>query len=213
MADKRRNGKPYVWVTWITGLLAGSSRCEWSAWYKAHFRYEKKIDEDFDLDEWTAEHDRMVWARAKELRDKGATVNVEGDNAFTLKGSTAILGGKPDLVAYEGRADIFVDDCKTGKERDSDVWQVRTYLFALPKVALDVGRKWRGRLVYRGGRIVDVAPPTPPEVAKIGTVMQTIGGDMEPPRVPSREECSRCDILACPDRDDSKPLEGETTAF
>jgi len=68
------------------------------------------------------------------------------------------------------------------------------------------------RLTNLGARF-DVPAPTVKEIAKIATVMQMIASDMEPERVPSREECGRCNIADCPDRDDSEPFEGEATEF
>lgn len=222
--DKPRHGKPYVWVTWITGLLAGTYRCEWSAWYKAHFRdYAKFIKmkivdgvrvPDFDVDAWTADHDKAVTLSAATLRSTGHVVGVEKDNAFTLHGEKATLGGKPDIFAVRGWIANVVD-VKTGKERESDHWQVKTYLFALPRVLgkSAAGKTFTGTIEYPGGRAVNVPMPTAQEIAKIGSVMQMAGGDLEPARVPSREECSRCNILNCPVRDDSEPMTAGTTAF
>jgi hypothetical protein len=212
--DVRRRGKPYVWVTHITGLIAGSSRCYFSAWFKAHHKpYVKREDPNFDLDAWTAEHDSLVHARATQLRADGWRVGVEDDNSFTLKGHVGIVGGKADLLMFRG-TEIRVRDVKTGKERDSDHVQVRIYQYAIPRVIANLkGRKIEGELEYKGGRIVSVVPPSPPDVAKLGSTMEIVCGEDEPPRVPSRFECLRCDIASCPDRDLTGPAEGETDAF
>jgi hypothetical protein len=212
--DVRRHGKPYVWVTHITGLIAGSSRCYWATWFKAHHKpYIRRKDENFDLDAWTAEHDALVNTRARQLRAEGWIVGVEEDNSFTLKGDVGLLGGKADLLMFKG-TDVRVRDVKTGKERVSDHVQVRIYQYAFPRTVQNLkGRLVAGELEYSGGRIVNVTPPIPPDVAKIGHTMQIVCGDDEPERVPSRFECSRCDIASCPDRDISGPAEGETTDF
>ena len=34
MAELRKHG-PYIWVTWLTRLLAGENSCEWAAWFRA----------------------------------------------------------------------------------------------------------------------------------------------------------------------------------
>jgi len=39
----------YIWVTWITGLLAADKQCEWSAWFRAHFSGFEKMPTDFNL--------------------------------------------------------------------------------------------------------------------------------------------------------------------
>lgn len=213
MADERRRGKPYVWVTHITGLLAGTDRCYWRAWFKAHHKpYDKLEDPNFDIDAWTADHDRLVGERARELRAQGFVVGVEEDNSFTLRGDVALLGAKPDLLIV--RENIRVRDVKTGKERESDAWQVRVYQYGIARVVPSMkGKRIDGEIEYRGGRIVKVDPPTPPQIARLGETMKEVGGDTEPPRVPSRFECQRCDIANCPDRDKTERFEGETKDF
>jgi hypothetical protein len=67
MATTQRNGLPYIWVTWLTKLLAGEDQCQYAPWFKAHFKFDK-VDRGFDLAAWTAEHAAMVRARAIELQ-------------------------------------------------------------------------------------------------------------------------------------------------
>lgn len=198
--DKRREGKPYIWPTWITGLLAGTNACWWQAWYKAHFKYEKRRDDRGSvLDEWTKTHDAMVTARAKALTDAGYFVGVEDDNEFRLDGKIAVLSGKPDIVA-RGVGSALVVDEKSGKERDSDLWQVRIYLFALPIADEDFrGIGLRGQVEYRNNRYVDV-DLGPVDGAHIANAVKIVGGEAEPARVPSARDCRFCDIVACPDR-------------
>jgi hypothetical protein len=220
--------KVYVWTTWLTKLLAGEHLCEWALWFKAHNRgYEQLINPDFDLDQWRADHDRLVTARANELRHLGYTVSVEDNNKFTVKGESAILGGKADIFATKTVADLVSDrdfstfrnvyqviDVKTGQERESDRWQVRIYQYAYPRSVPNFsGKRIAGILEYGGGRLVNVEPMKPSEFGKFGSLMQLAGGELEPPRTPSRAECASCNIAICPDRDKSLPFEGETKDF
>jgi len=39
LADRR--DKPYIWITWLSKLIAGESQCEYASWYKAHFKTAK----------------------------------------------------------------------------------------------------------------------------------------------------------------------------
>lgn len=39
----------YIWVTWITGLLAADKQCEWSAWFRTHFKDFDRPPSDFNL--------------------------------------------------------------------------------------------------------------------------------------------------------------------
>jgi len=246
-----RNGS-YIWVTWITGLLSGDRHCLWSAWYRAHFKGYERRPTSFDLAAWTANHAEMVRARADALRADGYQVYVEDQNKFTLRGRAATLGGVPDLVAVrdtssDGREALVVD-CKSGRQRNSDFFQVLTYMLVLPlthpaladarftgaagrtsgvepdgaagpsgigpsSVAESLGAESAGRLELSGElqyRDMSIAIPavklTDDLRRQIRTMIETIGGDEEPARVPSVSECRFCDLCApdCPDRIDEE---------
>jgi CRISPR/Cas system-associated exonuclease Cas4 (RecB family) len=210
--DKRRTGKPYIWPTWVTPLLAGTNACWWAAWYRAHYKHEK-IKEDGDrsasLAQWTHEHDAMVNARAEELRAKGLLVGVEEDNEFKLEGDTAIISGKPDLVARDV-GDALVIDAKSGKPRESDQWQVRIYLAILPIVDPDMKDvTLRGEVQYRGARVP--VKLSDEDKRFIFATVKRIGMDDPPARVPSARDCRFCDIAKCPDRYVGKTA--KTSAF
>jgi len=194
--------KSYIWTTWITGLLAGTDKCNWRAWYKAHFRYAKRQgDGEFDLEQWTRQHDRMTAVRAEKLKESGWTVRLEDDNAFKLDGDVTTLSGKPDILALrESEKRALVIDEKSGRARDSDSWQVLIYMFALPLIW---AKGWRidGEVEYRGGGLSVPAEQLSLDVTnKIVAKVRLVGGDEEPSRVPSANECRFCDILSCPDR-------------
>jgi hypothetical protein len=194
--------KPYVWVTWITALLAGTDKCEWKSWTKAHFRYAKvPSDGGFDLEAWTRQHDAMTTTRVKQLKELGLTVEVEEQNAFKLDGRNAVLAGKPDIVAKQPKERIaLIIDEKSGKPKDSDRWQVLVYMWAM---ALTKLQTWltSGEVEYRGSSLT-----IKPDELDLSTknhiirVMNIVGGPVEPPRTPSLAECKYCDILGCVDR-------------
>jgi hypothetical protein len=213
MTDSRRF-KPYIWVSWITGLLAGSDVCEWRVWYKAHFRYAKRPSEnEGDLNQWEIDHAHMVRTRVKKLEADGYRVSVEDQNSFKLEGSSGTtLGGKPDIVAVRNARAALVVDEKTGQQKMSDQWQVLVYLYALPKVgfleAVD------GEVEYRHGSVsIPGSLLVVPTKAKIVSTLQMAGSDMEPPRSPSAQECKFCDIAACPDRIVAETAVAQTTEF
>ena len=62
----------------------------------------------------------------------GYTVEVEGQNSFQLRGKSATLAGRPDLVARRDDEAVIVD-AKTGQENPSHDIQVMIYLYAVPK--------------------------------------------------------------------------------
>jgi hypothetical protein len=230
---------PYIWVTWITALLAGDRHCLWSAWYRAHFKDYERKPTGFDLAAWTATHAEMVRTRAQALRDAGCQVFVEGQNKFALKGRAATLGGVPDLVAVCGPvggpgdldgpaaahttreggppasrqaisgggppgADALVIDCKSGRQRNSDYFQVLTYMLVLPLTHPACrGRRVAGEIQYRDTSVrIEPEKLTDDLKRLIRAAIEQVAGDEEPPRVPSAGECRFCDLCLgdCPDR-------------
>lgn len=201
MATKR-TGLPYIYVTWLAKLLGGQ-QCLWSAWFKAHFKYDKHEEQAMDLVKWNRDHNALMARRRKRLEVEGWTVSVEEQNAFRLEGKSAIVAGKPDLVAVKD-GQVLVVDGKTGRQRESDIWQVLFYLYALPKSRPDLVGALVGEVEYRNGDAITV---TPDELAgermeAIVDLIQIVAADTPPKRVPSRPECKVCNIgpLDCPQR-------------
>lgn len=197
-----------MWVSWVTGLLAGTARCEWAAWYKAHFQHAKRVREtDFDMDRWERQHQELVDAHVQELLggpDPWPTVTVETMNKFQLKGQAAILAGKPDIVAVQGsrapneRGAGLVIDEKGGSPKPEHVWQVKLYLYALERLPAWKHLALTGQLAYRGVRKdVTLAPG---DDVRIGLVMRMVAAADPPKHTPSADECDTCDIDSCPAR-------------
>jgi len=95
---------PYIWVTWLTKLLVGENSCEWAAWFHAQhegWSYDK-VPGTFDATEWQMKHTALLNETRGQLEAEGKTVFTEGQNAFTLRGRSAALGGKPDLITVSG---------------------------------------------------------------------------------------------------------------
>ena len=73
---------------------------------------------------------------------------VEGQNAFRLRGRTATLAGKPDLIIVRNDNAIIID-VKTGKEQLWHAVQVMIYLYALPRALPQYkGMRMAGEVVY-----------------------------------------------------------------
>lgn len=211
----RKTGKPYIHVTWLAKLLGGHE-CVWSAWFRAHHQYQKFETQGANLAQWNREHDALMRARRLELERQGYTVTVEEANAFKLEGSLAIIAGKPDLVACRPAtthaetgelltpAHTLIVDGKTGRERESDIWQVLLYLYAYPKVRTLTG-ELEGEVQYKSGDVRIATTPaelTPERWAQVLALIQAISRDTPPPRTPSRYECRVCNIgpQDCPQR-------------
>lgn len=211
----RKTGKAYVWVTWLTSLLGGK-QCVWSAWFRANFKYEKFEEEAFDLAQWNRDHSRLMRDRRAELEADGWTVTVENQNEFKLEFDTAVLAGKPDIIAKkQGR--VLIIDGKTGRERDSDLWQVMVYLRAYQKTHPNMTESLEGEVQYkRGGQRVSVTLDelTPQRRDDVVTMMATLGSPNPPPKTPSRDECRRCSVGFgdCPERVGPKTQQAVVTA-
>lgn len=200
MVDKARRGKPYVWVTWLTKLLAGEYKCWFAAWYKAHFKYEKIEDPEREsfFAKYTAIHDKIVENRVERMRDDGWLVRVEDEGEFRLEGKLGTLAGKPDIVGIRDGIAVAIDG-KSGKRRLSDHWQVLIYMLALPLTWLRGHTELHGEVQYRDGA-EGVRELGDPERAKISEAMKIVAGPDRPETSPSSFECGRCDIASCPDR-------------
>jgi len=205
---KKERANPYIWVTWLTKLMAGESQCEWSSWFRAHYKWDKAPG-DFDLAKWTTEHNELLHNRRNQLEAEGFIVYIEDQNSFKMIGKTGInVSGKADIVAIkEGEA--YVEDCKTGNPKNSDHMQVMVYMLALPIVTTHCkGLSLDGRIVYKDS-IVEIP------VFKIDDGLKTLfkntvlttGGNKPPKKVPSWGECRYCDISKadCSERIDSEP--------
>jgi hypothetical protein len=194
---------PFIWVSWLSKLMAGEKQCEWACWFRSHYVWEK-LPSGLDLAKWTADHAQLLRTRRAALEAEGFTVYCEDQNAFTLKGQNRIeVSGKPDIVAIRGQ-EAYVEDCKTGSPRNSDHFQVLVYMLSLPHVEGPwKGLTLNGRIVYNSA-VVDV--PSSKIDANLKELFRktvlTIGGSEPPRKVPSRGECRYCDISSsdCPER-------------
>lgn len=199
---------PYIWVTWLTKLMAGENQCEWASWFRAHYKWDK-LPSEFDVAKWTSEHNALLHERRKQLQAEGLIVYLEDQNSFRVEGKTGIVvSGKADIVAVIEDA-AFVEDCKTGNPKNSDHMQVMIYLLMLP-LALDYckGRVLEGRIIYKDATVDVPFVKVDDELKQLfkKTVLK-VGGKTPPKKAPSWGECRYCDISKadCPDRIESEP--------
>ncbi len=207
----------YIWVTWLSKLMAGEANCQWSAWFKSHHTDYAKVPGDFQLAVWTAEHTRLLDEVSKEREKQGETVYREGQNKFLAKRPSGLsVAGTPDLISMEshsGHCTVF--DIKTGNPRQSDIIQVALYMMFLPyATGLYKGKKMDGCVVYKTGysevphHIID------DKFKKNVTYFLDILESSSPPsKLPSHTGCSWCDLTTadCPQRADSPEADPEET--
>jgi hypothetical protein len=202
MTVKRR--QPYVWVTWLSKVMAGEQACLWASWFKAHHQDYPKIEGNFDLARWNLEHTRLLVQTRSQLNGRWAEVRVESQNAFRYRhASGALLAGKPDIIAWEN-GQAVVMDCKTGRPKMSDLLQVQIYMQVVPQCVPELRDcTMHGRVVY-----AEHARDIPPEAvdARFGELvdyfLNLIASEFPPCKAPSTRECLFCDITEsdCPSR-------------
>lgn len=228
MPDALRRS-PFVWVTWLTGLLSGDKQCQYALWYRAQHQYEKRPDDhQADLSKWKADHARMVQSRADTLRQRGWHVYTESENKFMVYGALATLLAVPDIVAVrtgepdllrgialdgeipvdspeaeQGQPVAVVEDCKTGKRKDSDYWQVVIYMMFLPVLKGQMkerllGARPSGTVVYNDGDVVIPVSHANQTARESAAKLMRMAAGTEPPRpTPSSGECGWCDVANC----------------
>jgi CRISPR/Cas system-associated exonuclease Cas4 (RecB family) len=187
-----------VWVSWLCPLLAGEAQCSYAAWMKSRYRDVKRSDPTFDLAAWNAAHTALLARRTQELLDTGWRVRIENENAFRLKGASAILAGKPDLLALREGV-VRVIDGKTGQPKNRDWHQCLIYMWAVPKVWPEfTGWTIEGEVAYLTHAIPIAAQELSRErIDAIGAAMKAVAGSATPEPHPSAAECARCDLDGC----------------
>ncbi len=158
--------------------------------------------------EWLLNHTALVNERIRNWEVGGFEVDVEAQNRFELRGKTATLAGRPDIIAHREDAAVIVD-AKTGQESPSHAVQVMIYLYAVPR-ALERYRsaKLRGQVTYRDHTVrIPAEAVDDAFIENLGTLIRRLSSDEPARRVPSRQECRFCDITDadCPVRVEAAP--------
>ena len=100
-----RDDSPYVWVTWLPRPLSGEGGCQWSAWFRAHHRWDswQQAPGDFDRVGWQMDHTAALMAARERW------------------------GGRPDLIIRLRDTGALID-VKMGKRHPSHATQVTAYM-------------------------------------------------------------------------------------
>jgi len=224
LSTARPRTAPYVWVTWITKLLAGEQSCKFHLWFRSNHLGYSKVPNTFNLSKWCEDHTELIEKRKTELEDQGYEVFLEDQNSFCLEGkSGAKISGKADIVAVRGD-DMLVIDCKTGQQRSSDATQVKIYMWALPRANnIHKGRKLRGEIQYRDTAVAipntavnDEFLKRVSDVMRITTLeVEKDQQDIEKLVCASFGECNFCDLTSadCPSRINKNKNEAITDLF
>ena len=132
----------------------------------------------------------------------------ENQNSFTLRGATATLAGRPDLIAIKGR-DAVIIDAKTGRASPHHAVQVLTYMYAVPRaVERYRGMEFRGHVIYPDSNVTVPASGVDGKfIDRLGALIRRLADETPARRIPSAHECRWCDITVadCPGRVEGKP--------
>ena len=140
--------------------------------------------------------------------------SLRSKTTFVLRGTSATLGGKPDLIALSGDKGVIFD-VKTGQPSASDHVQVMTYMYAVPR-ALGQYRNmaFDGVVAYRDYEVTIPASAVNEQfINRLATLIRKISRAQPLEKTPSAMECGFCQISKeeCPERVDSEPDEGLVT--
>ncbi len=199
----QRREHPYIWTTWLPRLLTGENSCEWAIWFKAHHQNWAKVPSGFNQAEWMLNHTSLLNEKKSQWEERRQKVYVEGQNSFRLRGQSATLAGRPDMIVVRSN-DALIIDVKAGREQPSHVVQIMIYMYALPRALPQYQHaKLAGEIVYPT-RIARVPMGSLHTQFKmdLGTLIRRIAADKPAARAPSSHECRFCDITAddCPVR-------------
>jgi hypothetical protein len=209
-----RRASPYVWTTWLSKLLVGDQACEWATWFKANHLNFEKVPCAFDATGWRLAHTALLDRKYRQLIEANHSVSIEGQNKFSLKGSCATLGGKPDLIGLNGSGTIC--DVKTGQPKPSDHAQVMIYMWAVPRALPKYqGQRFDGLVVYPDHEVrIPAEAVDTVFVDNLAGLIKRVSADTPARRVPSAGECKFCDLTAkdCLEKVEAESEELLTTA-
>ena len=181
--------------------MTGENSCEWAIWFKAHHQNWAKVHSDFNQAEWMLNHTSLLNEKESQWEARRQKVYVEGQNSFRLRGQSATLAGRHDLIVVRSN-DALIIDIKAGREQPAHVVQIMIYMYALPRALPQYQHaKLAGEIVYptRTARVPMGSLHTQFKT-DLGSLIRRIAADKPAARVPSEHECRFCDMTAedCP---------------
>ena len=215
MAELRKNG-PYIWVTW---LLVGENSCEWAAWFRAQHEGWSwvRVPNGFDQVGWQLAHTAGINECRAQWEERGYTVFTGNHNSLALRGRTATLGGKADLVALRGESGTIID-VKNGNLSPAHSVPMMLYMYAVPRaMGQHHGVAFDGRVAYSDHEVaIPAAAVDETFIGNLAGLVRRLGASEPARRVPSAREYGLCDISAadCTERTvEDAVAEGVTEDF
>ena len=177
-------------VGWrLPRLMTGENSCEWAVWFKAHHQNWAKVPSDFNQAEWMLNRTSLLNEKKSQWEARRQKVYVEGQNSFRLRGQSATLAGRPDLIVVRSN-DALIIDIKAGREQPAHFVQIMIYMYALPRALQQFQHaKLAGEIVYptRTARVPMGSLHTQFKT-DLGSLIRRIAADKPAARVPSEHE-------------------------
>lgn len=195
-AKEQKRSKPSIRATLLSSLLGGEKKCPLTAWFSAHYKFDK-LRSDFDF----STHNEVIEQRAAQHEAKGLTVLVK--KFLTAEGKRCIVKSKPDLVVIENLPVIEI--CKLGERKNAHLYQVLIYMLIYPHTPqgkrLCQGQIPNGRLIYPHG-IVEIDSSEVDDKFKefFRQTVALISNPNPPNPEPSLWECRYCNVPNCSSR-------------
>ena len=194
----------YVWVTWLSKLMAGETKCQYAPWFRTHYTGYTKAPSDFQSAVWQAEHTQHLNSIVKERTALQEGIYIEDQNSFRIKRTTgSTIAGKPDLVTIDKQGNRRVFDAKTGAVRPSDTIQVMIYMMLLPNWGIHIGKSFTGYVVYKNHTSEIPASAIDTNFKSlVARSLDILESTTPPNKVCSAFECKYCDLTRddCTDR-------------
>ncbi len=213
MASPPRQGLPSFFATSICKLLVGEQPCHLEPWLKGHLNLIKRPREDTSsLVKWKAEHTEMLRAEVQRLKAEGWSCGVE--RWFRINGQTAILSGKPDIIAQKTGVRPKIVDLKSGQPRETDVAQVLLYILALPIAWESPAMQFDGEVVYPTHRVMVPCADAQLVKGRLFGLLRDLAKAERPAASPSEAACRFCEATEadCPDRWSAKDQKASEVA-
>ena len=142
-------------------------------------------------------HTSLLNEQKTQWEARGQDVYVEGQNSFRLRGQSATLAGRPDLIVVRND-DAPIIDIKACQKQPSHFVQIMIYMYALPRALPQYQHaKLAGEVIYPTRTVrVPMGSLHTQFIQNLGALIRRLAADKPPTRVPSRPECRFCDISA-----------------
>ena len=96
--------------------LAGENSCEWAFWFRSHYQVWARQPCHFNQSQRLSLHTAPLNEQRDPWIQRGYDVRIEVQNAFRLRGHSATLADKPDLLVLNDDH-VVGTDVKTGQGR------------------------------------------------------------------------------------------------